>query len=284
VLVVLDEVSELALLLVPRRGLEGNGLLGDPANVREAVERDLERRRELLVGRVAAERLRELALRARHAVDRLDHVHRHADRAGLVGDAARDRLADPPGGVGGELEATAPVELLDGAHEADVAFLDQIEEEHAAPDVAARNGDHETQVGLDQVAASGGVAALDALRERNLLLGREQRNTADLAKVLAHRVGLAMAHVHVDRGTSDRHLGLSLFGLDRVLGLVLDYMETVCPEPVVVVVEEVLFFGRIERMGVGIGSRCHQEVRERSRARACRCASSCCSSRVMSSS
>ena len=41
-------------------------------------------------------------------------VDRQADRAAGVGDAAGDRLADPPGGVGRELEALAPVELLDG--------------------------------------------------------------------------------------------------------------------------------------------------------------------------
>ncbi len=34
----------------------------------------------------------------------------------------------PPGGVGGELEAHFPVELLDGADETEVALLDEIEE------------------------------------------------------------------------------------------------------------------------------------------------------------
>ena len=108
---------------------------------------------------------------------------------GLVGDAARDRLADPPGRVGRELVAGAPVVLLDGAHEADVAFLDEVEEEHAAADVAFRDRHHETQVGLDQLAPRGQVVALDALGERDLLGGGEQRHTADLAQVGAHRIG-----------------------------------------------------------------------------------------------
>ena len=37
---------------------------------------------------------------AHQLVDRLDHVHRDADGARLVGDRAGDRLADPPGRVG----------------------------------------------------------------------------------------------------------------------------------------------------------------------------------------
>ena len=67
----------------------------------------------------------------------LAHVRRDADRAGAVGDGAPDRLADPPRGVGRELEAAAMVELLDGAHEAEVALLDEIEQRQPAGLVAA---------------------------------------------------------------------------------------------------------------------------------------------------
>ena len=127
-------------------------------------------------------------------VDRLDHVHGHADRARLVGDAARDGLADPPGRVGRELVAAPPVELLDGAHQAEVALLDQVEEEHAATHVALGDRDDEAQVGLDQLAPRLRVAAFDALCERDLFLGREQRHLADLAQVAANRVVRAVAH------------------------------------------------------------------------------------------
>ncbi len=137
--------------------------------------RRLHRHRQLFGRRLALELLQQLALDAVQLVDRLDHVDGHADRARLVGDAARDRLADPPRRVRRELVAAAPVVLLDGAHEADVALLDEVEEEHAAADVAFRDGHHETEVGLDQLAARGRVVALDALRERDLLGGREQR-------------------------------------------------------------------------------------------------------------
>src|SRR5437588_842304 len=55
-------------------------------------------------------------------------VDGQADGAARVGDAPGDGLADPPRGVGGELEALAPVELLDGVHQAQVPLLDEVEE------------------------------------------------------------------------------------------------------------------------------------------------------------
>ena len=93
----------------------------------------------------------EVAAGPDHPVDLLDHVHRDADGAGLVGHGAGDGLADPPGGVGGELVALGVVELLDGADQAEVAFLDQVEEGHAAAGVALGDADHQPQVRLQQV-------------------------------------------------------------------------------------------------------------------------------------
>src|SRR5690606_15464901 len=77
-------------------------------------------------------------------------VDRESDGAPGVGDAAGDRLADPPRGVGGELEALAPVELLDGVHQAEVALLDQVEERQARRLVLLRDRDDEAQVGLHE--------------------------------------------------------------------------------------------------------------------------------------
>ena len=48
---------------------------------------------------------------------RLEHVHRDAHRAGLVGERAADRVADPPARVGREAQAAAVVEAsYDGQH------------------------------------------------------------------------------------------------------------------------------------------------------------------------
>ena len=106
---------------------------------------------ELLRGGLAAQVLEHLALDAGELVDDLDHVHRDADGAGLVGHGAGDRLADPPRRVGRELVALGVVELLDRTDQAEVALLDEVEEEHAATGVALGQRDHEAQVGLEQV-------------------------------------------------------------------------------------------------------------------------------------
>ena len=101
----------------------------------------------------------QLALGPDDPVHVLDHVHRDADRARLVGDRAGDRLADPPRGVRRELEALGVVELVDRPHQAEVALLDQVEQLHAPARVALGDADDEAQVGLGQLAL-GPLAAL----------------------------------------------------------------------------------------------------------------------------
>ena len=111
---------------------------------------DLHRGGDFFGGWLAAELLLQPARGADQAVDRLDHMHRNADRAGLIGDGAGDRLADPPGRIGAELEALVVLELLDRANQAEVAFLDQIEHRHAAPDILLGDRHDEPQIGLGQ--------------------------------------------------------------------------------------------------------------------------------------
>ena len=83
----------------------------------------------------------------------------------MVRDGPGDGLADPPGGVGGKLVAALVLEFVHGLHQADVALLDQIQELQAAIGVFFGNGNHQTQVGADQLllgAHGRGIAALDA--------------------------------------------------------------------------------------------------------------------------
>ena len=154
---------------------------------------------DLLGGRLAAELGDELALGAADLVELLDDVDRDADRARLVGERARDRLADPPGRVGRELEALAVVELLRGAHQAERALLDQVEERQPLVAVVLGDRDDEAQVGLDHLLLGVEVAALDALGEIDLLLRGEQ---ADLADVLQEQLQGVGRHVRleVERG------------------------------------------------------------------------------------
>src|SRR3712207_9546360 len=60
---------------------------------------------DLLGVRLAAEALLELARPFVDVADQLDHVDRDANRAGLVGDGAGDRLADTPVGLRAEAVA-----------------------------------------------------------------------------------------------------------------------------------------------------------------------------------
>src|SRR6185436_15770630 len=125
-----DELAELRFLLVADRLLQRDGRL------RGALDR------------LAPELGDELALRPADLVELLDDVHGDADRAGLVGQRTRDRLADPPGGVGRELEALAVVELLRRANEAERPLLDEVEEGQALVAVVLGDRDDEAEVRL----------------------------------------------------------------------------------------------------------------------------------------
>ena len=80
----------------------------------------------------------------------LPEVNRDPDRPGAVVQRALDRLADPERGVGGELVALAPVELLGGADQPEDALLDQVEQRQVVALVFAGVGDHQPQVRVHQ--------------------------------------------------------------------------------------------------------------------------------------
>src|SRR5205809_5639117 len=161
-LVVGDEVTEVAVLLFADRRLERDRLLRDLHDLAHLVRRDEHPLGDLFRRRLAAELLEQAARHADELVDRLHHVDRDADRPRLVRDGARDGLTDPPRRVGRELVALPVVELLDGADEPDVPFLDEIEERHAPTDVLLRDRHHQSQVRLGEVVPRI-VALLDQL-------------------------------------------------------------------------------------------------------------------------
>src|SRR5438552_4700016 len=169
-LFVLDEVAEMAILFLADRGLEGDRLLRDLEDLAHLVDRDFHLRRDLLGRRLAAELLDELARGADQLVDRLDHVHRDANRTRLVGDGPGNRLPDPPRRVGRELVAAPVLEFVDGLHETDVAFLDQVQELKATIRVFLGDRDDEPQVRLDHLLLGEGRLVLALLHDRHHLL------------------------------------------------------------------------------------------------------------------
>ena len=147
--------------------------------------------RELFGSRFAPQLLLKLPLRPDQFVDGLDHVDRDADGAGLVRNGAGDRLPYPPGGVGRELVAAPIIEFVHRLHQADIAFLNEIQELQAAVGVALGDGNHQPEVGFDQLfLGEVGVllAALDDL-QRAAQFGR--RRAAILFDLLDPLIALA---------------------------------------------------------------------------------------------
>ena len=190
-----DELAELGLLLVADGLLQRDRGLGGALDRVDLLGVDAGDLGDLLRRRLAAELGDELALGAADLVELLDDVDRDADRARLVGERAGDRLADPPGRVGRELEALAVVELLRGADEAERALLDEVEERQSLVAVVLGDRDDEAQVGLDHLLLGVEVAALDALGEVDLLLRRQQ---PDLADVLQEQLKGVGRHVRLE--------------------------------------------------------------------------------------
>src|SRR5262245_43465618 len=187
-LAIFDEVAKVRILLLADRGLERDGLLRDLEDLAHLADRDVHALGDLLRGRLAAELLDQRPRRANQLVDRLDHVDRDADRPRLVGDRAGDRLADPPRRVGRELVAAAVLELVDRLHQADVAFLNQVEELQPAVRVLLRDRDDQAEVRLDELflrLLGLRLALRDRLERAHQLLGL-------LLELRRHRVDLGL--------------------------------------------------------------------------------------------
>src|SRR5262249_45082441 len=178
-------------------GSQRQRLLGDLEHLRQLLERHAELLGKLLGRGLAADLIEQLPARTCDLGDCLRHMHGDADGARLVVDAARDRLADPPGGIGRELVAAPVLELIDRLHQADIAFLDQIAELQAAVRLLLGDGDDEAQV-----------------RFHHLLLG-----LARLAFALLHHVHDLAELADLEPGLAREHLNLVAVLLDLVLVL-----------------------------------------------------------------
>src|SRR5204863_8511448 len=190
-LAVCEEVAELALVVRADRLVQRDRRLSGAECLVDMLERQSRRLGQLSLRRLAAQLDLEPPCGAPELLLALDDVYRHPDRARVVRDRALHRLADPPGRVRRELVAPAPVELLDRAVEAERPLLNQVQERHAEAAVALRDRDDETQVGLDHPPLGGDVAALDRLRERDLLGRGQQLVAADVRQEELQAVGRA---------------------------------------------------------------------------------------------
>src|SRR5215210_4296161 len=175
-----EQVAELTLALGAHGLVQRDGRLHRTECFLDVAKLETGRLGELLLRRLVATRSLEPLLGPVELHAPLVDVRRDADRRGLVRDRTLAGLANPPGGVRRELEALAPVELLDRAVQSDHALLDQVAELQAVALVALRDRDHEAQVGIDHALLRRGIASLDTLRERDLVRCGEQRPAAGL--------------------------------------------------------------------------------------------------------
>jgi hypothetical protein len=131
-------------------------------------------------------------LQRRPRAPQLDHplggVHRHPDRPAVVVHAALDGLADPPGGVGRELEIAAPVELVDGPDQPDGAVLDQVGKRHAVSPEVLGDRYHQAQVGFDHAPPCAIVSGFDEARQLPLLVLVEQSVASYFGQIYVERL------------------------------------------------------------------------------------------------
>ena len=129
-------------------------------------------------------------------------MHGDADGARLIGERAADRLPDPPGGIGRKLIAAPVVKLVDRPHQADVAFLNEVEELQTAVGVFLGDRDDEAQVCLHHFLLRLARLALALLHYMHDLA-----ELADLEAGLAReRVDLVAALLDIVRVLSDEAL------------------------------------------------------------------------------
>ena len=159
---ILDKVAELGVGIVADGSLEVDGLAAGAEHPADAFGGHVHGFGDLFGGGLAAEVLFHLLGDLVELADAAAEMGGDADGAAVVGEGAGDGLADPPGGVGTKAVSAAIVVFLDGLDEADVAFLDEIEEGEAAAAVFFGDGDDEAGVGADEVGA-GGEAELDGV-------------------------------------------------------------------------------------------------------------------------
>src|ERR1700678_2114775 len=147
---VFNEIAQMRILFLADRSLQRNGFLRDFQNLADFRDRNIHALGDFFRRRFAPQFLHQLALRAHQLVDRFDHVHWNTNRAGLIGDRAGDGLPDPPRRVSRKLISAAPFEFVNGLHQADVSFLNQVQKLQTAVGVFLRDRNHQPQVRFDQ--------------------------------------------------------------------------------------------------------------------------------------
>ena len=115
-------------------------------------------------------------------------MHRNSNSSGLVCNGSCNCLTNPPSCIGGELKALGIIELFNRFNQAQVSFLNQIQELHSSAQVTLCNADNQTQVGFGQFFLCCLIAVFNANCQVDFILRRKQRYTTDLFQINLNRV------------------------------------------------------------------------------------------------
>ena len=195
VAVVFQELAEVAVVVVADRLVERKRLAAHLQHAVGLIDREAGQRGGFLDRRFATFLLNQGAGDRADPAHGFNHVDGDADRAALIGDRPGDRLANPPGGVGRELVAAGVLELVDGPHQAGVAFLDQVEEAQTAVAVSLGDGNDQPQVARREPSLGGLVMLLicgrlpDSAAERRRAFQRDFHELAEVAPRLVDAAG-----------------------------------------------------------------------------------------------
>ena len=110
---------------------------------------------ELFCGWVSVPVPHQVTLCGVELLQAFNNMHWKPDCPALVGKCACNRLANPPCGVGAELEAPVRVVLLDCPHQSEIPFLHQVQQWQTTAQVPTRDAHYKPQVGIGQPLGSG---------------------------------------------------------------------------------------------------------------------------------
>ncbi|VBB39266.1 hypothetical protein TRIP_E190184 [uncultured Spirochaetota bacterium] len=126
-------------------------------------------------------------------------VERKADHAAFLADSLENGLAYPPDGVRNEVKTLADIVALDGVHQADVAFGDEVRKGEPLVLIFLGDVDHKTKVGFYQHILGEAVALGGSRGVVVFLFSGEKGNPVDLFEVDRENVFFRsiVAGVHV---------------------------------------------------------------------------------------
>src|SRR6059058_5173105 len=147
---VFDEIAQVRIFLFANRRFERDRLLRNLQDFPDLGDRNVHPLSDFFRRRFASQFLHKLPRGADQLVDRFDHVDGDTNRTRLISNCTSNCLPNPPRGISRKLIPAAVFEFVHGLHQADVAFLNQVEELQTPVGVLLGYGYDQAEVGFDQ--------------------------------------------------------------------------------------------------------------------------------------